>query len=158
MLIYLCISYILVCITWSGGFRVLLFCYECLTLMMGVSLCQWRYSIGTFNQKYMPKLGKINRKFHTGWSFQFGHLACLPFILLLGLVKVFAFCTMIITLLPAFLFLHPFLMFFFDKTFAFPSYNICPFTNYFAHIFSTITLLPCHITTSVRSIFSFCKK
>ena len=64
---------------------------------------------------------------------------------------------MIIILLPAFLFLHPFLMFFFDKTFAFPSYNICPFTNYCAYIFSMITLLPCHITTSVRSIFSFCK-
>ena len=40
---------------------------------------------------------------------------------------------------------------------AFSSYNICPFTNYFAHTFSIITLLPNHITTSVRNISSFFK-
>ena len=75
----------------------------------------------------------------------------------LGLLKVFAFCGMVISVMFILLTLLPFLILFFDITFAFGSYHICPFTNYFLKTFSLTTLIPCYISAVTQSIFSFFK-
>ena len=78
------------------------------------------------------------------WQWQF--LGVRPVKIFLGLLKVFVFCSIIISLLVFFLFLYPFLNLF--------SYQ-CPFVNYFVYVFSMITLLPWHISALSQSIYLF---
>ena len=140
-----------------GSFRVCIPCKEVCPQPMGVSVCEWRFSIGIFNLKSAAKFGKPNMKSHPFmWSCNLFDYFALLLKISLGLLKVFAFCGMV-SFMFILLTLDPFLILFFDITFGFGSYHICPFTNYFLETFSLTTLIPCYISAVTQSIFSFFK-
>ena len=120
--------------------------------MVGISVEQWRYSIGLFNiksvrkrfRKVVENLNPIQQSFNLICHF----LGSMPVKILFGLCKVFVYCSMIISFLPLLLFLYPFFHLF--------SYQ-CPFVNYFVYFFFKITLLRWCISTPFRSIYSFFK-
>ena len=111
---------------------------------------QWRHSVGMFNVKSVYKrFRKLEENPNpTLLSFICQCLDVKPVKVFLGLLKVFAYCSIIISFLAFSLFLYPFFNLF--------SYQ-CPFVNYFVYVFSMITLLPWHISASSRSIYLFLK-
>ena len=123
--------------------------------MMGVSLCQWRYSIGMFNLKSVyKKFGKnkpilIELLFDSLGSFA----GFLPIKIFLGLLKVFAFSLMIISCSSLFLVLYTFLIFFCGQA-STSSYPNCSLANYFVYSLCKSILLPRYISGLIQSICS----
>ena len=120
---------------------------------MGVSLCQWRISIGMYNVKYSyKKLGKINHPNSSVFFFNFLRFLCpLTVGILFGLVIIFTYSFMVIFFLSLFFIAYLFLFLLCDIN----SRNVCPFKNYFVWAFIKITRVPYFISRSGPSILSF---
>ena len=118
---------------------------------MGISVEQWRCSIGLFNIKFVcMKFRNVEQNFsliQLSFNLLCHFLSSMPVKIFLGLCTVFAYCSMVVTFLTLFLFLYPFL-----HLFSYP----CPYSNYFIYLFVKITLLPWCISASFRSLYSFC--
>ena len=98
--------------------------------MTGVSLCQWRTSVGMFNLKSVHnKCAKANNQpyynepSHNMLSFLAG---AEPLKILLGVLTVFAYSCMIISNLSIFLILYPYFKFFCEANPAFYPYLMKP--------------------------------
>ena len=90
---------------------------------------QWRYSIGMFNAKSVHRNFRKDEENFNPMQLLF-NLLCLflgsmPVEILIGLLQAFAYCSMIISLLPLFLFLCPFfkLCMYFQRLPPFPKYT-----------------------------------
>ena len=113
---------------------------------MGVSLCQWRLSVGMFNAMNLGKgCGKesnsplIDVLLSDILASVRGHVSLK---ILLGLFKFFAYSFMIVSLLPIFLMLYPYLNLFWDNTRDISFQEVWPLANYIVFAFFKITLFP----------------
>ena len=130
--------------------------------MMGVSLCQWRYSIGMFNLKSVyQKHIKVNKSplsldqfFDIFASFS----GSVPIKIIFGLLKVLAYSVMVISFLFIFLMSYPCFKFVCDETFGPRPYHTRTSAEYFPYIFIQISLLPCYLSASFRSMLKLFKK
>ena len=128
---------------------------------MGVSLSQWRYSIGMFNLKSVyqkhVKVNKNSPSLDQFYDMPSSFAGSVPIKILFGLLNVLAYSSLVISFLFIFLMLYPLFKFLCDETFGFCPYHTSPFAEYFANIFIQISLLPCYISASFRSILSLFK-
>ena len=155
---------------------------------MGVSVSEWRFSIGTFKSIYVHmKCGKkTQHPYLAGWVFNIfvSFTEVVPLKICFGLLKVFIINFMVVLLLPIFLISYTHLEFhthtsnfipaprisyphlkFHTHTsnFSFEHYPACIFSRYFVHAFSKIiTFLPIFQPSShtclLYSRISFVKK
>ena len=123
--------------------------------MTGVSVCQWRISVGIFNLLSMYiKCVKGSNKLHRNEkpsNIFVSFFSILPTKLLFGFLVVFAYCLMIILFLSIFLMLYPHINLFCDGTFKPFSRTMPPFANYFVYVFSKITLFPFNVYALCRN-------
>ena len=137
------------CLRYALGGDVYSFCGLYILLkrippLMGISVWQWRYSIGLFSARSLEKVEENFNPIQLSFNLLCHVLGCMVVKLLL--CKVFVHCSMIISFAPLFLFLYPFFHLF--------SYQI-PSVNYFVYFFFKLILLPWCISTSFWSIYSF---
>ena len=130
--------------------------------MMGVSLSQWRFNIGTFNLISSGKktCGKINVKSPWGegiLNMCLSLAGAVPLKLFFGLSTVFAYCFMILSLLCLSLIVYPYIKIFCD-TLAPGRLPICTFAKYFVYVFSKIISIPYFISVSIRYMASLSKR
>ena len=127
---------------------------------MGISLTQWRFSIGTFNLiSVHKKCANDNNKLFLYEHFNTILLSlagAVPLKILFGLIKVFTYCFMIISLLAVLLILYPYLKLFCNNKSGFYILH-CSFENYFVYVFCNISLLPYYISASISHTFSLYK-
>ena len=114
---------------------------------MGVSLCQWRHSVGMFNAVHLVKGCRketnspllIVGLFYDIFVSVIGHVSLK---IILGLLIVFVYSFMIVSILPIFLMLYPFLNLFWDNSYDMSFQEVWPFRNHIAFAIFKLTLFP----------------
>ena len=89
--------------------------------MMGVSLCQWRFSIGTFYLKSVPKKGgkEYNGFYYKEHVYTMLLAGAVPLKIYFGLLTVFAYSFMFVSLFFISMTLYPYIKLLCDTTLIF---------------------------------------
>ena len=127
--------------------------------MMGVSVSQWRFSIGTFNAISIHKkcCGTHSHSqslfCHSLKNILMSFARTVPSRIFFGFVIILTFCFVILSLLPLCYFIYPFTRF----SFVNQELGDYPMVKYIVFLISAITTLPSYILIFVRQTTSVLK-